>query len=78
MNNPETVSESTMKFRRIGGSSQLVIESADDDVIPGMDLDVILGIVHPSAAGLDRNDPCAGERFHGQFSQSVADHVRLV
>jgi hypothetical protein len=30
MNNPENVSESTMKFRRIGGSSQLVIESAKD------------------------------------------------
>ena len=30
MNNPENVSETSMKFRRIGGSSQLVIESAND------------------------------------------------
>lgn len=30
MNNPETVSETSMKFRRIGGSTQLVIESAND------------------------------------------------
>lgn len=30
MNNPENVNETTMKFRRIGGSSQLVIESAND------------------------------------------------
>ena len=30
MNNPETVSETSMKFRRIGGSSQLIIESAND------------------------------------------------
>ncbi len=30
MNNPETVNETSMKFRRIGGSSQLVIESAND------------------------------------------------
>ena len=30
MNDPEKVSESSMKFRRIGGSSQLVIESAND------------------------------------------------
>ena len=30
MNDPEKTNESTMKFRRIGGSSQLVIESAND------------------------------------------------
>jgi len=30
MNNPEKVNDSTMKFRRIGGSAQLVIESASD------------------------------------------------
>ena len=30
MNNPETISETSMKFRRIGGSSQLIIESAND------------------------------------------------
>ena len=30
MNNPETSNETSMKFRRIGGSSQLVIESAGD------------------------------------------------
>ncbi len=30
MNDPEKTNESSMKFRRIGGSSQLVIESADD------------------------------------------------
>ena len=30
MNNPEHVSETSMKFRRIGGSTQLVIESAND------------------------------------------------
>ena len=30
MNNPEQVNETSMKFRRIGGSSQLVIESAND------------------------------------------------
>ena len=30
MNNPDNTNESSMKFRRIGGSSQLVIESADD------------------------------------------------
>ena len=30
MNNPENVSETSMKFRRIGGSTQLVIESAND------------------------------------------------
>ena len=30
MNDPEHPNESSMKFRRIGGSSQLVIESADD------------------------------------------------
>lgn len=30
MNDPEHSNESSMKFRRIGGSSQLVIESADD------------------------------------------------
>lgn len=30
MNSPEHSSESSMKFRRIGGSSQLVIETADD------------------------------------------------
>ena len=30
MNSPEHSSETAMKFRRIGGSSQLVIESPDD------------------------------------------------
>jgi len=30
MNNPESSNETSMKFRRIGGSSQLVIESAND------------------------------------------------
>ena len=30
MNNPDRSNESSMKFRRIGGSSQLVIESPDD------------------------------------------------